>query len=201
MIGRSEKSPLSFALAGQLDPARRLAAAQLVYESFAEFYDLLPVAPPDLLRLIDAQFALPNGEITDTVCGIDSGGHVIGVYAAVSASHLAAAQLVGVSGFLQQVPEETRKSFRAALKVFSGQVPPLPIDSYYLARFAVAGALRGTGVAGQLLEHFRMAGGNTSRLSTHVRRDNSRAIRFYEKFSFKIIPGDRNTVYLAMATI
>jgi putative acetyltransferase len=54
--------------------------------------------------------------------------------------------------------------------------------SGYLDQLVVATEAQGTGVATLLLAHARRL--SPARLSLHANRDNTRAIRFYEKHGF-----------------
>ncbi len=174
---------LLFHPVAELDAEARRAAAGLVYESFAEFYDLLPLAPAQRIAAITAQFELSASELGATVVAC-SEGEVVGIHSALAAERLQAAQLVGVARFAQSLSGDARRSFRSGLNGFAGQVPPVPEESFHLARFAVAAERRGSGIAAALLDNFLAAGRGFDRYSVHARRDNTRAIRFYEKHRF-----------------
>ncbi len=164
----------------ELDARARQAAARLVYESFVEFYDLLPLALEDRIAAISDQFELSASELGATVVACHE-GEVVGIHSALAAKRLQAAQLAGVASFARGLSREARQNFRTALDHFSGEVPPVPEESFYLARFAVAAERRGSGLAAKLLDHFVVAGRGSACYSVHARCDNTRALRFYQK--------------------
>lgn len=191
-----EKLSVRFHSVPDLDSRAKDASANLIYESFAEFYDLLPMSMEARLSAIVSQFDLRGTELATTVCACleDS---VVGVYSALSAKRLTVAQLVGVNAFSKMLNSPERRDFRAGLSVFAAQVPPVHEDSFYLARFAVAAEHRGTGLAEHILNHFFVAGGDSPQFSIHARSNNTRAIRFYEKHGFRRC-GEGSTTYQSL---
>ena len=191
-----ENLPLRFHSVSDLNSTARDASAILLYESFAEFYDLLPVSMEARISAIESQFDLRGTELATTVsaCLED---RVVGVYSALPAKRLMAAQLLGVTAFSKMLDTTVRREFRTGISVFAAQVPPVPEDSYYLARFAIAAEHRGTGLGGHVLDHFFVAGGGYRQFSIHARSDNTRAIGFYEKHGFKSC-NRSTTTYLSL---
>ncbi len=82
---------------------------------------------------------------------------------------------------------------------FAGQVPRLDGTGLYLARIAVAENAQGMGVGRGFMRILEEQGrtGRHGRLCLHVRRDNARARRFYEKRGF-VECADRGLGYLGM---
>jgi ribosomal protein S18 acetylase RimI-like enzyme len=176
-----------------------VAAAHLIYQSFSEFYDLLPIAPIDRAAIIASQFSTKNTEISGAIAVVENGS-VLGVFSGIPAKDLGAAQIISISGFDRMLSSKKRPVFRRALKWFRGEIPSVPPDSYYLARIAVTRELRGSGLAAEILQRFKASCQNYSQCSLHTRSDNSRAIRFYEKNGFSILTQKTPKKYLAMAT-
>jgi ribosomal protein S18 acetylase RimI-like enzyme len=183
----------------QLGKRDSVAAAHLIYQSFSEFYDLLPVAPDDRPSIIASQFLTKNSEISGAVAVVENGS-VLGVFSGFPAKNLGAAQIVSISGFDRILSSNQRPVFRRALISFRGEIPSVPPDSFYLARIAVIRKLRGSGLAAEILKRFKAGCQNYPQCSLHARSDNSRAIRFYEKNGFSILRQQPPKNYLAMAT-
>lgn len=174
-----------------------LAAAALIYESFPEYYDLIPLSRPELLALIADHIGVENSELSRTVVAVD-GSEVVGVYAEQDSNSLKACELICYHRISKALSPESRPRFRERLEAFRKAVPPVPKDSCHLTRFAVAKDRRGTGLATELLQHY--ADTPTARhymtLSLHVRADNERAIRFYRKCNF--VPLAQTDRYVSM---
>ncbi|MDA1132611.1 MAG: GNAT family N-acetyltransferase [Proteobacteria bacterium] len=191
----SNPPPLQFRPVADFGAAARLDSARLTYESFPEFYDLLPVDDDERLAIIARQFDLPASELGATVAA-ELAGNVVAIFAALPAQRLATAQLVGVAVMRRALPPAAQPEFRAALDAWGGQVPLVPKDTVYLARLAVDAAHRGTGVADAVLAEL-FARHRSAAVSVHARRDNARALAFYRRHGF--VPGpDNGAHYIAL---
>ena len=194
-MSASTSPPLRFRPVANLGAPARRDCARLTYQSFAEFYDLLPVGDDERLAIIARQFDLASSELGATVAA-EHAGDIVAIFAALPAERLARAQLVGAAAMRKSLPAAAQAEFRAALDAWAGQVPPVPKDTVYLARLAVVAAHRGAGIADQVLAAFfaRHAG---AAFSVHARRVNARALAFYRRHGFSPEPDD-GAAYIAL---
>lgn len=172
-------------------------AARLIYESFREYYDLVPTGPEQRIALIAAQIGLTNSELANTTVAIESGA-CVGVYSVLPSNALAVGQFVGLQRLMGVLAGEPRQRFRSAIEAFRGKVPVSPADSLHIARFAVAERMKGTGLADKMIAHLRETpiAQEWRTLSLHVRANNKRARAFYERNGFTTL--ERTDSYLMM---
>lgn len=166
------------------DPAIREAAV-LVYESFSEFYDQLGLSSRQLLDLIAAQMADPEGtELEGTMATLDAADRVTGILAAYPAAELQQRQIGSIFNLLAGLDEGHTSTALSAISAYTAQAPELPAMSFYVARFAVSLASRGTSIAGQLMEVLKELAKDYETISLHSLASNDRAIAFYIKHGF-----------------
>jgi len=168
-----------------IDPPQREQAASLVYESFSEYYDLIPTSSKNRLEIIVSHFEAEGTETFGSTVALDKQGSVLGVYSALPATEVKRAQIMTSALIMRSLEQKIRAEFRERLEGFAGQVPDVPDDTFYLSRIAVAAEHRGSGVATQLIKRFRGEATEFPRCSVHVRADNAQAIRFYRKHGFE----------------
>ena len=174
-----------------------LAAASLALEALPDFYRSLPRDESTLLVRIRDEFSSDFTELGDAMAMLDR-KRVDGMFAAYPADERTERQEASVRHMLEALDEEGQDSFLSALAQRAAAIGPVPEDSYYLARFAVAQELRGTGFADRLLAAFMHAGRRYARYTLHVRADNHRAIAFYRKYGFATW-GSGDVDFLTMA--
>jgi ribosomal protein S18 acetylase RimI-like enzyme len=173
--------------AASMDPAELAAVAELLYDSFAEFYDLLPCGHDDLRARLSAQIGMAGTEI-ERVFVHRVGGAIAGCAAVVPARALPAAQVLSTMRLLKGLKPEGRDRFLTDVKALSGSLPAPPDESLYLSRIAVAQPFRGTAVGADLLGAvLSVARSEQHRaVSAHVHADNHRALAFYRKQGFHV---------------
>ncbi|SEH18299.1 Acetyltransferase (GNAT) family protein [Sphingopyxis sp. YR583] len=168
--------------AATLAAGARVTAAGLAREALAPYYDMLPVEDAPLLAVLADEMDDVSTELgAGQVALVDDA--VAGLLVAYPAAELRARQQASLFHLLRASPDESDDILAAAEKQ-ALSVPPVSGDAYYLARFAVASALRGTGVADALLLALADAVPEAAPLALHVHRDNLRAIAFYRRLGF-----------------
>lgn len=188
--GTHQMVEISLRPSAAIAPHQKTQAAALVYESFPEYYDLIPAPSENRLEIIASHFETEGTETFGSTVALDEQGSVLGVYSALPATELKRAQIFTSALILRSLEQTNRSEFRRRLEGFSGQVPEVPDDSFYLSRIAVAVEIRGSGVAGRLLSGFQDEAADFPRCSVHVRADNAQAIRFYRKHGFDDLQHD-----------
>jgi ribosomal protein S18 acetylase RimI-like enzyme len=181
-----------FLPASSLDQEQLVATARLVYQALPQFYDLLQLDEKLLIRLLVFLLQAERSDLSDTayalVCKTPE-KTVIGAYASFSAAEISTRQTFGLLSTLEFLSDSVSPEKIAAIKQFSkGVSTAIPSESYYLSRFSVSEDYRGKGIAALLMSHFLEQGQAYSTYSLHVNRHNQRAIRFYAKNRFSLLP-------------
>lgn len=168
--------------AATLPAGARITAASLAREALTPYYDMLPVERAPLLSVLAAEMDDDSTELGAGQVALADDA-VTGLLVAYPATELRARQQASLFHILRASPDESEEILTAAEKQ-ALSVPPVSGDAYYIARFAVASALRGTGAADALLFALTDAVPKAAPLALHVHRDNLRAIAFYRRLGF-----------------
>jgi len=167
---------------GALD---QLAAADLIIESLPELYLATGIQRTDLRCLIADQFHDDSTELFAAYAILceDGVGGAFSAYAAQQGRHL---QEGSMFRLISEMQPKHRPCFEHWLFQHRTRIPPIPADSFYLARFAAAPRRRGTGFAGDLLQKFVSLNPGCAICSLHVSNTNHRAIAFYRRHGFVV---------------
>jgi ribosomal protein S18 acetylase RimI-like enzyme len=164
---------------GNADAA--IAAARCIHASDDFFYAVFGLEESLLLSTLAALMADTGSDLGSTRVLADA-GNVCGAYAAYPTNEAATRQAATAKTLLRVAGSEMAAAM-ARLREFSALVPPLPDASFYLAKIGVLPEARGEGIGAALLEDFESeaAGRGLCSLCLHVRAENERAVRFYER--------------------
>jgi len=167
---------------GALD---QLAAADLIIESLPELYLATGIQRTDLRCLIADQFHDDSTELFAAYAILceDGVGGAFSAYAAQQGRHL---QEGSMFRLISEMQPKHRPCFEHWLFQHRTRIPPIPADSFYLARFAAAPRRRGTGFAGDLLQKFVSLNPGRAICSLHVSHTNYRAVAFYRRHGFVV---------------
>lgn len=175
--------------ASALDAVFRGSAASLIVEAFAAFYDTVAVDPATLRAVLAEELVEISTELEHTKVLMSATDGPIGIMAAYPAEEMSGRQRAGMFHLLSALDRDDVDRLISASAAHAKSVSLIPADSYYLARLAVNDRHRGTGAASILLGCLRDAAAGR-KLSLHVHAKNARAIAFYRREGFEILPGD-----------
>jgi ribosomal protein S18 acetylase RimI-like enzyme len=115
------------------------------------------------------------------------GGRVAGMFLAVGGAELQICRKADTVAALVEAGEE-RPAFLSRMAAAARLFLPVPKDSLYLSRIAVAPRLRGQGLGRVLMTEFLRAGwrAGIGRFDLDVAADNEPAIRLYRSFGFRV---------------
>jgi ribosomal protein S18 acetylase RimI-like enzyme len=178
-------SERSFIPCRELAASGKLAAAELIIESLPDLYLSTRIRHPDLQHLIADQFQDDGTELF-TAYAMSCGEGVDGVFAAYPARHGRELQEGSTFRLISETGPENRPHFEDWLFRHRARIAPIPADSFYLARFAIAPRRRGTGDADHLLRKYLSLAAGLAICSLHVSNLNHRAIAFYKKRGFAV---------------
>lgn len=190
--------PLTFRLCRDLAGDERQLAADLVRESFHEFYAAVDIDRQELNAHLAEQFSDDDSELHGAEAAFGPGLGLCGIYVGYPAECRDEFQRASMLHLLGLMSDLAQDRFFDWLPQHAAGVPPIPGDSFYLARFAVAEAARGSGVADDLLKRFVSSREGLPTCSLHVHSANLRAIAFYRKRGFEPF-ASIDEAYLAMA--
>jgi ribosomal protein S18 acetylase RimI-like enzyme len=111
---------------------------------------------------------------------------VDGVLAAYPARQCRELQEGSTFRLISAIEPQNRPQFEDWLFHHRARIAPIPPDSFYLARFAVALWCRGTRTADYLLQKYVSLGTGLAVCSLHVSNLNHRAVAFYKKHGFAV---------------
>lgn len=159
----------------------------LALDAFREVYSETRLTDEALVAILSQEMAEVPGELGDAFAGVGTAPErsplLVAMYAGYPAREKTARRQASLFHLTSRMPPEAVPPFFAYLRGHAKALPPVPPDSYYLARFAVVPELRGKGTAELMLRDFMRRSGFAT-FSLHVRADNSRAISFYRKCGF-----------------
>lgn len=171
-----------------LDQARRIEAAKLVAEAMSGLYE--PVGC-EAAAMLAAEFLVIGSELSEAMAAI--GPTVHGIIASYPASEYRPRQSVSLHHALSNLSADAGRTLVKQLREMAGQFPGAAPEGEYLARFAVASTLRGTGSADHLFEAFLR---RHKSVSLHVRCGNARAIHFYQRHGLRTKAVGRDLVLM-----
>jgi ribosomal protein S18 acetylase RimI-like enzyme len=102
----------------------------------------------------------------------------------IPAEQLDAAKAAGMARIVRRVPAAQRIAFIRSVAAYSADVAPLTQPGGYISRVAVAESARGRGLGAALVQAVRAMEPDRP-LVLHVRRDNTAALRLYERLGFR----------------
>jgi len=158
--------------------------SQMIYKLLPLFYGLLPVSEDERIDLIASQLKIESTELFNTKAFLTE-DKVLGIYTSFPSESLKVLQMGSAMAFLKHIHSDDKSKYLEALKEYSKIISDAPNDCYYLSRISVPEAEQGSGVASFLLEQFFLEGKDFKQFGLHVKQENSRAIRFFEKNGFK----------------
>jgi ribosomal protein S18 acetylase RimI-like enzyme len=183
----------------ECDAQLQSGAAQLVVESLPEYYALFANHVTSMGKVVSEMFALAGSSIGETMAAVQQSDSqkrsVAGIMASLPGSKLTTANLIDLRHLLASVPVEQAVNVKRSVASFGEQIPILEPDTYYLSRIAVRNDMHGSGIADDLLNAFAMRNPGYPKLSLHVKRDNTRALSFYQRHGFRA-SGDQLCGYL-----
>jgi GNAT superfamily N-acetyltransferase len=183
---------ITIASAATLSESQRLDVAEILYHSFAEFYDIFTTSNEALFSNMAAQMIALGTELGCTHI-IQSGDRLVGAFSWYPAKENSQRQmaslkrLLTISGLSRNIAERMR--------AFARSIPANGLDGAYLARIAVRADARKQGIGSLMMAEFEAqaeSSGFTS-VCLHMRQDNEVALRFYARLGFTPIcpPGVR----------
>jgi ribosomal protein S18 acetylase RimI-like enzyme len=175
----------SFLPCRELGALDQLAAADLIIESLPELYLATGIQRTDLSKLVADQFHDDGTELFAAYAILCEDG-VGGAFAAYPAQQGRQLQEGSTFRLISEVQPKRRPDFEHWLFQHRTRIPPIPADSFYLARFAAAPRCRGTGFAGDLLQKFVSLNPGRAICSLHVSHTNYRAVAFYRRHGFVV---------------
>lgn len=171
--------------------------ADLVYESFPEFYELVSDNRAGLVSCISEQLRNPASEIgVSRVLLVDGG--VAGVYTYIPSGEATLRRMIGFRSLLRVPGAKPDAGTRAA--EFSRGIEPVPGGEALWTRLATAARFRGRGLALRmahaLIEEVTKAG--FRQLFSHVHRENAPSLALHERLGFEPLGGSGYT-HIALA--
>ena len=182
--------------AAKLSGEARVACAFLAMKALPDLYLNNHVTTVEIADLLAEEIADVGGELSGSIALLRD-GEVQGILAAYDAAEIAVRQQNSIYRLLSAVDDEKADDLLVWFEAHRAEVPETPIDSYYLARIAVATDCRCRGVGKLLLDQFMEQGRSRRGFSLHVRSDNEVAKSFYRKHGFATI-GTVESRYLVM---
>jgi ribosomal protein S18 acetylase RimI-like enzyme len=176
---------LTLARAPELEPADLVTVADLLYDATPDFYDLLPGDRSARSAIVRQLIGRAGTDMADTTAARDHAS-VVGAYAGCKSEELKERQLASLAFIARSLTRSGWNSMKDAARSYSADLPDVPLNTWYLARIAVAPIARRRGIGARLLESaHRDAFGAPTAL--HVSRQNTKAIAFYQHAGFKEI--------------
>ncbi len=199
VTGDSRRSQLSccgrrFELlhADSLTPLLRQGAADLIYAALPAYYDIFARASVPVRDVIGASLGVSGTTLASVRIAADvETGSAVGAVAGLPEDELARAQIADLQRLIKGAERTAATKAQEKLRAYSGTVPAVSGDGYYLARIAVVRDWRGTGLGDRLLEEFQRQGGGHTALSLHVHQNNNRAISFYRRHGYEVTSSGR----------
>ncbi|MBF0383793.1 MAG: GNAT family N-acetyltransferase [Magnetococcales bacterium] len=170
----------------QLKEDQLLHVARLVYSAVPKFYELFGLSITELCPHIAKQIGKKNGELEHGYTLLQN-NKVMGTYIAYPAREIKTRQFFGLYAM--------QKSLGIKLPAFNIALDDPPVDSFYLARFAVVDEAKGKGVGKTVLNHY-IGAAELPLLSLHVHSSNRSAIKFYHHHGFSTQKSDNQQFYL-----
>lgn len=169
-----------------------LPAADLVYESFSEFYTMISDHRDEVVASLAEQLRNPSCEI-----GINrillQDGEVAGVYSYVPSGEAALRRMISFRSLLRIPSAKRDASARAA--EFARGIEPVPAGEVLWTRLATLGRLRGRGLGLRmslaLIDEVAKAG--YRHLYSHVHRENDVSLALHERLGFAPLGGSEYT--------
>ena len=168
-----------------LDPARRLALAELAHACMPEFYDLIPLAHGEVLALVGGLIGAPGNDLAHVhVC--ERGTELLAFFAELPARNVGAADRERTLRILRRLDRAQRARFMTGLEAHATAVEPLPPQGLYASGLAATPSARGLGLGRVAMRRFlALATGGAAQL--HVRADNGVSIALHRKFGFEFL--------------
>jgi ribosomal protein S18 acetylase RimI-like enzyme len=135
----------------------------------------------EIIGVLADEFLVEGSELADATVLIEEG--ITGFVAAYPAKEYQSRQRISLHHALRELSPEGGKRLVAQLRRLANQTSRGRILGQYIARFAVPPKLRGTGAADRLMDLFAA---EHPQITLHVRSENERAIRFYERHGFSV---------------
>jgi ribosomal protein S18 acetylase RimI-like enzyme len=186
-----------------LGEREQLAVASLIYRELPKYYNLIPLEKDDLIELIAYVLLSERANLADYTHALISNStkSIVGVYSAFPATELPTRDSFELMAMMDFKEGLFNASSLKAIKQNKSTVSTNVLEnSYYLSRLALAEDHRGKGLADVLLQHFFVEGKEYNLYSLHVAQDNSRAIRFYEKNGFTMLPDENPEIKFSVMT-
>jgi len=158
---------------------KRGKASQLIFDAIPEFYEIFG-NKRNVLLAISELLGKTNSDISSGVMALDNDS-VVGICTWVSNENLSSAQMYHLY-YLRTKLAKGNEELSSKLKSYSKKIEPTHnLKSLYLSRIAVSRDYMGTGLSSRIVDEF-MKHADTGRFgSLHVKDDNKRAIKFYNK--------------------
>jgi GNAT superfamily N-acetyltransferase len=173
-----------------LDSVRTMAplVAELVYESFPEFYELVSDNRADVVACISEQLRNPASEIgINRVLLVDR--DVAGIYTYIPSGEASLRRMIGFRSLLRVPSAKPDAGTRAA--EFGRGIEPVPGGEALWTRLATASRFRGRGLglrmSHALIDEVSKAG--FRQLFSHVHRENAASLALHERLGFEPLGG------------
>jgi ribosomal protein S18 acetylase RimI-like enzyme len=170
--------------------------ARWIWQDHSDFYSIFfrydteaVICIEKLLRDISSDLIPPMLAVAEN--------QPVGVMCFFPLTELAARNLASLRLLMSQADD--MKTATQKGRGFSSQVPPISGSSLYLARIAVAEHAQNKGIGSALLQEFEgqaLAAG-FQRVCMHVRKNNGKAIRFYNKHAYNLCSSS-DMLYVAL---
>lgn len=170
-------------------------AVQLAYYSFEDFYSLISPCQEKLLPAISEQFNSLS-ELNQIVAAVEK-ERLVGIGSYYQLTEMSERQMAGMHSLLS-VADDRIKSTKT-LRSFMEQFKPPGEVGGYISRFAVSQEKRGTGLAINLINKVEsvLRARDLKEIRLHVKKDNARALAFYNKAGY-IAVDDQKQGYLLL---
>ena len=164
---------------------KRGEASQLIFDAIPEFYEIFG-NKRNVLLAISELLGETNSDISSGVMALDN-DCVVGICTWVSNENLSSAQMYHLH-YLRTKLARRNEEFLSKLKSYSEKIEPTHnLKSLYLSRITVSRDYMGTGLSSRMVDEFMKHVDAGQFGSLHVKVNNRRAIKFYNKMGFDFI--------------
>ncbi|MCJ2120615.1 GNAT family N-acetyltransferase [Methylobacterium sp. J-001] len=165
------------------DGNRRDNLAELVRLAALDFYSIIPLPAHEIRCLIGDQLSSPGTE-TEHLYVARHEGEDVALFSCLPAAGLDRVRREVALTIIRRLQGAGKATFMTSLQRYSATIQPLVADGLYLSRLAVSPGNRGKGF-GAIAVAALLDLDPSKDIFLHVRRDNTSAVKLYERFGFK----------------